>query len=43
MAPFSIESKRYIITAGHFLSKLRSSLTDEMIDSLCLVQSGLKN
>ena len=41
--PSSMETERCFSAAGLFTSKLQSSLSDEMIDSLCFVQSFLKN
>ena len=35
----SVEAERCFSAAGLFISKLRSSLSDEMIDSLCFARS----
>ena len=39
----SVESERCFSTAKLFISRLKSSLSDEMIASLCLVRSLLEN
>jgi len=41
--PSSLESERCFNAAGLFLSRFKFSLSDEMIDRLCLVQSFLEN
>jgi len=39
LPPSSVEAERCFSAAGLFVSKLRSSLSDEMIDSLCFTRS----
>ena len=39
LLPFSVKAERYFSAAGLFISKLRSLLSDEMIDSLCFAHS----
>ena len=41
--PSLVESERFFSAAGLFISRLKSSLSDEIIDSLCLVRSFLGN
>ena len=41
--PTSIESERAFSAAGLFITKLRSRLADDTLDSLCFIRSYFKN
>jgi len=41
--PSSVESERCFSAIGLFIPRLKSSLSDEMIDSLCLARRFLEN
>ena len=42
LPPSSVEAERCFSAAGLFITKLRSNLSNDMIDNLCIMQSYLQ-